>query len=132
MGETRKKEKTPKAVKEAVRQAPHVREGDILLLSGAWNSSFPDLGVVVETAAGRDGTHKVVDERGRKREVSKVILNPVASTAYMGEITIVGHDEEWMKLEKGLDAKRRAFAGNHKDTARIATTQLRMKKAAGE
>lgn len=129
-GEIGKKTLTPPAPKPKPVPQPHVRKGDILLLSNhyGWN---PLLGVVVEVASGKGGEHKVVNEEGREWRISKPSAsgNILFRGAYEDRITVVGHDEEWLKLEEGLAKKRRGFAAKHRAAARTATEQIKRQKA---
>lgn len=123
-GEQEKKHLTPPKASPPTPKPPHVREGDVILLSSV--SIHPTVGVVVQVASGKNGVHRLVDAGGRDREIAKN-PNSIFNQGFEKQLTIVGHDPEWLKLEKGLAERRRKFSEPHLREGRKIVAERRIK-----
>jgi len=75
---------------------------------------------VVMTPSTHGGPHRLVDEHGKDREVYK--RHPEAapspfSEAYDGKIVVVGHDEEWVRIEEDVCRRRQELSRSHQTAA---------------
>lgn len=119
--------KTPAKKEEKRESYVKVMEGDIILLDKRWAGS-PCIGLVLSSAAGKRGSHKVIDTGGSTHLVSKTPSSDI-SPAFMAEITIVGHDDEWLKMELDIVAKRKRCEINLSKAAWAAAEEIRERKA---
>lgn len=124
---------TPPAEKPKAPKPPQVREGDVIIL-------FPEsghqshVGIVVRAASGRWGSHKVVDSKGREFDIAKPIEGKRGMTSlfYGDQITIVGHDESWLRAEQKIIEDRTRLVRPHLTAAVKRMREDREKKRHGQ
>ena len=120
---------TPPAPKPKIPKPPQVREGDVVLIKDHRSSYGARPALVIRAATGRWGSYKVVDPEGRDLEIAKPVDGKVTSLSdfYGDQITIIGHDDGWLRFEKGIPAERTRYVREHSRATIVRMRQDREK-----